>query len=58
MVTFGMNAQQANAAPRIHHQGYPDRPLFDPLSLRLTQALLRAKGHSLAQTTRSEFILS
>ena len=52
VILFGMNAQQANAAPRIHHQWYPDRLLFDPLSLSAdTQALLRAKGHSLAQTT-------
>lgn len=52
VVLFDMNAQQANAAPRIHHQWYPDRLLFDPMSLSAdTQALLRAKGHSLAQTT-------
>ena len=52
VLLFGMNAQQANAAPRIHHQWYPDRLLFDPMSLSAdTQALLRAKGHSLTQTT-------
>ena len=52
VLLFDMNAQQANAAPRIHHQWYPDRLLFDPMSLSAdTQALLRAKGHSLAQTT-------
>ena len=52
VILFGMNAQQANAAPRIHHQWYPDRLLFDPMSLSAdTQALLRAKGHYLAQTT-------
>ena len=37
---------------RIHHQWYPDRYFLIPLSLSAdTQALLRAKGHSLAQTT-------
>lgn len=52
VVLFDMNAQQANAAPRIHHQWYPDRLVFDPMSLSAdTQALLRAKGHYLAQTT-------
>ena len=52
VLLFGMNAQQANAAPRIHHQWYPDQLLFDPMSLSSdTQALLRAKGHSLTQTT-------
>ena len=52
VLLFGMNAQQANAAPRIHHQWYPDRLLFDPMSLSAdTQALLRAKGHSLTPTT-------
>ena len=52
VVLFDMNAQQANAAPRIHHQWYPDRLLFDPMSLSAdTQDLLRTKGHSLAQTT-------
>ena len=52
VLLFGMNAQQANAAPRIHHQWYPDQLFFDPMSLSAdTQALLRAKGHSLTQTT-------
>ena len=52
VLLFGMNAQQANAAPRIHHQWYPDRLFFDPMSLSAdTQALLKAKGHSLAQST-------
>tara|TARA_B100000575_G_C23143622_1_gene666658 strand:- start:12985 stop:14811 length:1827 start_codon:yes stop_codon:yes gene_type:complete len=51
VILFEMNAQQANAAPRIHHQWYPDRLLFDPMSLSAdTQSLLRSKGHSLAQT--------
>ncbi len=52
VLLFDMNAQQANAAPRIHHQWYPDRLFFDHMSLSAdTQALLRTKGHSLAQTT-------
>jgi len=52
VMLFDMKAQQANAAPRIHHQWYPDRLLFDPMSLSAdTQALLRAKGHELGQTT-------
>ena len=51
VLLFDMNAQQANAAPRIHHQWYPDRLLFDPMSLSAdTQALLRAQGHELGQT--------
>ena len=47
-----MNIAQAVHSPRIHHQWYPDRLLFDPMSLSAdTQALLRAKGHELGQTT-------
>ncbi len=33
MAVHGMNAQQAVAAPRFHHQWYPDQILVDPYSL-------------------------
>ena len=50
MGVFGMNAQQAVSAPRIHHQWFPDRLFFDPYGLSPdTQRLLRDKGHELSQ---------
>ncbi len=50
MGVFGMNAQQAVSAPRIHHQWFPDRLFFDSYGLSPdTQRLLREKGHELSQ---------
>ena len=40
VLLFGMNAQQANAAPRIHHQWYPDQLFFDPIGLSSIPSLI------------------
>lgn len=51
IAVFEMNAQQALAAPRIHHQWLPDNLYYEPFGLSLdTQRLLRAKGQNLVQT--------
>ncbi|MEO1021058.1 MAG: gamma-glutamyltransferase [Bacteroidota bacterium] len=45
---FGMNAQQAVSAPRIHHQWLPDRLYYEYFGLSAdTINLLRQKGHQL-----------
>jgi gamma-glutamyltranspeptidase / glutathione hydrolase len=47
MGVFGMNAQQAVAAPRMHHQWMPDRISLDPYAFSPdTIRLLEAKGHT------------
>jgi gamma-glutamyltranspeptidase/glutathione hydrolase len=45
VVDFGMNAQDAVAAPRIHHQWYPDRLFMEPTFSPDTIALLKQRGH-------------
>ena len=45
VVDFRMNAQDAVAAPRIHHQWYPDKLYMEPGFSPDTVALLRARGH-------------
>lgn len=48
VVDFGMNAQEAVDAGRLHHQWLPDRVTYEPYSLSPdTLAALRAKGHRL-----------
>ncbi len=52
IAVFGMNAQQAVAAPRIHHQWFPDRLYHEEYGLSPdTIELLLQKGHTLG--TRS-----
>lgn len=47
---FGMNVQQAVAAPRIHHQWYPDQLYFEPFTFnRHTKERLEWKGHTLLE---------
>ena len=51
IAVFEMNAQQALAAQRVHHQWLPDNLYFEPYSLsKDTERLLKAKGHNLVQT--------
>jgi len=46
MAVHGMNAQQAVAAPRFHHQWMPDQILVDPFSLsKDTISRLETIGH-------------
>ena len=47
VIDFRMNAQDAVAAPRIHHQWYPDRLFVEPGFSPDTLALLRARGHEI-----------
>jgi gamma-glutamyltranspeptidase / glutathione hydrolase len=47
VIDFHMNAQDAVAAPRIHHQWYPDRLFVEPGFSPDTLALLKARGHQI-----------
>ncbi|GAB4148754.1 MAG: gamma-glutamyltransferase [Sphingomonadales bacterium] len=47
MVDFGMNAADAAAAPRFHHQWRPDRLMIEPGFSPDTLRLLQARGHDL-----------
>ena len=47
VIDFHMNAQDAVAAPRIHHQWYPDRLFVEPGFSPDTLALLKARGHTI-----------
>ncbi len=49
MTEFGMNAMQANAAPRLHHQWLPDMLFLEPGFSADTIALLEAMGHNVAR---------
>jgi gamma-glutamyltranspeptidase/glutathione hydrolase len=50
VVDFGMNAQEAVDAGRVHHQWLPDRIAYERFALSPdTLAALRAKGHEVAQ---------
>lgn len=52
VLLFGMNAQQANAAPRIHHQWYPDQLYVDNLSMSAdTKSFLELMGHTIRETS-------
>ncbi len=46
-IDFKMNAQDAVAAPRVHHQWYPDKLFMEPGFSPDTIALLKARGHSI-----------
>ena len=47
VVDFKMNAQDAVAAPRFHHQWYPDKLFMEPGFSPDTIALLKARGHAI-----------
>ncbi|MCC7008407.1 MAG: gamma-glutamyltransferase [Acidobacteria bacterium] len=52
-VDFGMNAQDAVDAGRLHHQWLPDRLTYEPRALSPdTVALLEARGHRVEQGGR------
>lgn len=51
VVDFGMNAQEAVDAGRIHHQWLPDRINYEKLGVSPdTLALLKGMGHTLRET--------
>ena len=47
VVDFGMSAQDAVAAPRIHHQWYPDKVYVEPGFSPDTLALLKTRGYDI-----------
>ena len=48
LVDYGMTVQEAVDAPRIHHQGLPDRLFVEPFGLSPdTRALLEARGYTI-----------
>lgn len=47
VIDFKMNAQDAVAAPRVHHQWYPDKLFMEPGFSPDTIALLKSRGHSI-----------
>lgn len=52
MAIFGMNAQQAVAAPRFHHQWLPDQILVDPYALGSDSVTkLEQMGHKVVVRT-------
>jgi gamma-glutamyltranspeptidase/glutathione hydrolase len=52
-IVFGMNAAEAVAAPRVHHQWMPDEVAVEAGISADTLGLLQAKGHTLSPTTES-----
>jgi len=47
MLTFDMNPMEANAAPRMHHQWYPDMIKIEPGFNRDSLDKLRSMGHNI-----------
>jgi len=47
VVDFGMNAQDAVDAPRIHHQWQPDTLYLEPGISPDTVALLKSRGYDI-----------
>jgi gamma-glutamyltranspeptidase/glutathione hydrolase len=50
VIDFGMNAQDAVDAPRIHHQWQPDKLYLERGISPDTAALLRARGYNIEQS--------
>ncbi len=53
VIDHGMNIAEATAAPRIHHQWFPDVLSLEPLISPDTVSLLRARGHEVQETRYS-----
>lgn len=52
-MVFDMNVAAATAAPRVHHQWYPDRVLMEDGISQDTIELLRNSGHNVETTRRT-----
>lgn len=52
VVDYGMDVQEAVAAPRFHHQWRPDRLYVEPSIPRDVVEALRARGHSVEVSER------
>jgi len=51
MAVFGMEPQQANSAPRFHHQWMPDKLFYEEFGLSPdTRQILKDMGHNLTPT--------
>jgi gamma-glutamyltranspeptidase/glutathione hydrolase len=48
VIDHGMNIAEATAAPRMHHQWYPDAIMIEPGISPDTVRLLEAKGHTVS----------
>jgi len=55
VMAFDMNIMEATAAPRIHHQWYPDYLMMEPGISPDTRRALKALGHNLPMTRRDRF---
>jgi gamma-glutamyltranspeptidase/glutathione hydrolase len=53
IIDHGMNIAEAAAAPRMHHQWYPDRLSLEPGFSPDTIRILRERGHEVVDTTYS-----
>ncbi len=53
VIDFGMNAQEAVDAPRFHHQWQPDRLSLEKGFSPDTIALLKARGHTIDESSGS-----
>ena len=49
VIDHGMNIAEATAAPRIHHQWFPDVLSLEPFISPDTVSLLRARGHEVQE---------
>jgi gamma-glutamyltranspeptidase/glutathione hydrolase len=49
VIDHGMNIAEATAAPRIHHQWFPDVLSLEPFISPDTVSLLRARGHEIQE---------
>jgi len=52
VVDFGLNVQEAVAAPRFHHQWLPDKLLVEPATPQDVVEALRARGHAVEVQSR------
>ena len=52
--TYGLTAQRAVNAPRIHHQWFPDQIRVEPGISADTLALLKARGHQIDTSQSSQ----
>ena len=53
IIDHGMNIAEASAAPRMHHQWYPDRLQLEPGFSPDTIRILRERGHEVVDSTYS-----
>ena len=52
IIDYGMNVQEAVAAPRFHHQWIPDKLFLEPEFPADVVEALEARGHNVSQSDR------